>query len=459
MTGKYRQLAQNTFIFAMGAFGSKLFLFLLVPLYTNVLTTREYGISELIINIGKLILPVVSLTIYDAIFPFALSNKYKKENIFLNVNLVLLAAAVFLIIITPFWSYYKPVSEWKWYLYGYIISSFVLENNMLYLKVNEKNRLYSILCVIQSFLLLIFNYYYLIVAKAGIKGYVISLIASNVIISVTAVLTGKFIQDLIKSRFDKKLLAEMIKYSSPLIISSVLWWVIHSSDKIMVERMLGGADLGLYSTAAKIPALIGTVTSIFNQAWGFSTVKEYNSSNDSKFYSNVFQNFYIFLFGAGMFITALAKPFMSIYVGDGFSKSWLFVPMLVLGSVYSSFAVFINSLFSAMKRSTDIMWSTLFAGIINIIANYILIPIVGLQGATIGTFAAYVSLTVIVMINLRRYIAIDYKVRTFLLAAAVSFLQCAVVIKLSDSFIPSVPFLVIYCFICRRSIYNLLKAI
>ena len=47
--GKYYQLISNTFLFALGNFGSKFLVFLLFPLYTHALTTGEYGISEILV--------------------------------------------------------------------------------------------------------------------------------------------------------------------------------------------------------------------------------------------------------------------------------------------------------------------------------------------------------------------------------------------------------------------------
>ena len=74
MNDKYKALFKDTIIFAIGNLGSKMILFFLVPLYTNYLTTEEYGTADLIFTVAQLVVPVVSLTIYDAVIRFGLDK-------------------------------------------------------------------------------------------------------------------------------------------------------------------------------------------------------------------------------------------------------------------------------------------------------------------------------------------------------------------------------------------------
>ena len=74
MGNKYKNLVKDTIIFAIGNIGSKLILFFLVPLYTAYMTQEQYGTSDLIFTIAQLILPFVSIVIYDALIRFGLSK-------------------------------------------------------------------------------------------------------------------------------------------------------------------------------------------------------------------------------------------------------------------------------------------------------------------------------------------------------------------------------------------------
>ena len=76
---KYRDLSKNTILFTINSFGSKLISFLLVPLYTYVLSTNDYGTADLITSTVQLLVPVLTLNIQDAVLRFSLDKEYDKR--------------------------------------------------------------------------------------------------------------------------------------------------------------------------------------------------------------------------------------------------------------------------------------------------------------------------------------------------------------------------------------------
>ena len=79
MPSKSKALIKDTFLFAIGSFGSKFILFLLVPLYTNFMSKSEYGISELVTSLGQLLVPIVSLSIWEGLIRYALKKETGDE--------------------------------------------------------------------------------------------------------------------------------------------------------------------------------------------------------------------------------------------------------------------------------------------------------------------------------------------------------------------------------------------
>ena len=70
MNPKLKELFSNTLIFTLANFSSKILVFLMVPLYTAVLTTEEYGVSDMVNTVGNLLLPFLSLAISNAVLRF-----------------------------------------------------------------------------------------------------------------------------------------------------------------------------------------------------------------------------------------------------------------------------------------------------------------------------------------------------------------------------------------------------
>ena len=90
-SGKYSTLSKNVLLFTISSFGSKIIQFLLVPLYTSVLSTGDYGTVDLMNTTSQLLIPVLTLNMQDAVLRFCLDKKYKKNDVMavsLRVNLI-----------------------------------------------------------------------------------------------------------------------------------------------------------------------------------------------------------------------------------------------------------------------------------------------------------------------------------------------------------------------------------
>ena len=449
MGNKYKNLVKDTIIFAIGNIGSKLILFFLVPLYTAYMTQEQYGTSDLIFTIAQLILPFVSIVIYDALIRFGLSKDERPEDVLLASYIVLGIGTVLTIVITPLFGLYRPIAHWKWQLSVYIIFSAFNSSNMNYLKVKGKNVWYTVIGLIHTALMASLNIILLAVYHLGIKGYLMANIISMVVSVILSTLIARMPADLKKARFRKDLLMEMTKYSAPLILNNISWWVVHSSDKVMVEMMLDAAALGLYTVSAKIPALINVLINIFSQAWGISSVREFENSNDTKFYASVLETYAFFCFGASIMLITITKPFMRIYVADSFYESWRYVPILLASAAFASVAYYYGSRYGVLKKSGRNMATTLLAAVVNIVVNYVGIKFVGIYGAAIGTLVAYIVMAFVRMVDVGRFINIQINWTRFLAVCMLTVIQAVFVTLDLGGYIVSTVALIAFIIINR----------
>ena len=426
MNKKYKRLFGDMGIFALGALGSKLVLFLLLPIYTHVLTDSEYGIADLVFTAGDLLLPLISLSIFNGLLRFGLIEG-KRQNSFLNASIVFLVGSFAAVVFTPFLGIYAPIKIWKWYTCAYVLAHFARSNTLIFLKVKNKNKTYSIASIVQALLLVGFNILFLVVLRIGIRGYLLSTILSNILLSIFAFVIGDMQTDIREASFDKQLFKEMVLYSAPYIFNDVSWWIIHSFDKIMIESMIGDSALGIYTAASKIPSLINALTSIFSQAWGLASIKEYDSTNEVDFYSTVFKYFSVFTFGVSMLIIAVTKPFMSFYVGKAFEESWHFVPLLLASASFSAISTFASGLFGALKQSKSVMTTTIAASITNIVVNFISIKALGIYGAVLGTVFAYAVVALSRMLILKNKVDVDFHIRKLCFISTLIVIQATLV--------------------------------
>ena len=118
---RYRKLLSNTGIIAIGTFGSKLLVFLLMPLYTTWLTTEEYGTAELITGVANFLIPLACVGISTGIFRFAAERESDKEAVF-SSSIVLLAMGLGVyVLLSPLLLLVDYFSAYVWLIVLYVI--------------------------------------------------------------------------------------------------------------------------------------------------------------------------------------------------------------------------------------------------------------------------------------------------------------------------------------------------
>lgn len=424
---KYRVFLTDIILFGLGTIGSKLIMFLLLPLYTKELTSEQYGVADLVFSVSELVRPFISLAIYNGLQRFGLSKDYDKDEAFYCATIVFLLGMLMAVAVTPVFGLYAPIKEWKWYLSAYAVVIFASKNVLIYLKIADNNKLYALLSILQALILAGSNIVLLVVWERGIQGY----LEANILAPLSIVIMGFFMggaaKGLTRSCYNKLLMKEMILYSLPFIINDISWWFIHSSDKLMIERMIDASSLGIYTAASKIPLLLNVIMAIFGQAWDLFVVKEYESENNKAHYSNMFKYYIVLVFGLCVCIVSVIKPFMGIYIGGAFKSAWQYVPLLLISAAFAALDMFITTFFTALKKSGAIMWPTIGAGVVNIVVNYCFIKKINIWGAVLGTVIAYFLMMMIRIVLLRKALKFEMHITKMCLLILVAGTQAFLV--------------------------------
>ncbi|MCR5798806.1 MAG: oligosaccharide flippase family protein [Lachnospiraceae bacterium] len=413
--GRRGYLAKNTFIFAIGSLGTKIIAFFLVPLYTNVLTTEEYGIIDLLFTICTVLAPLVILNIGESLMRFPLDKDSDRTGIIstgISIWGIALLITLFAIPITHvvfpvvFLHQAQYISEYSFYLCACI---FMLASSQLflcYLRGKEELLKYSIGNIINAGLIAGFNILFLVSFKLGIKGYFLAYILANLITSIYACIAGKVILELKAFHIDVALTKNMIRYAMVLAPNTFLWWVTNSSDRIMVTALVSEAANGVYAVSYKIPSLLTGLVQIFNQAWSYSAIRE-NDSDDKEAYSNkVFRGLFATASFVAVSIFLVIKSFLRVYTGKEFYESWKYTPYLVIGFVFLSLGSFLATPYVVEKDGKGFLFSAALGATINILLNLILIPKMKVNGAAVATLLSYVGVFIYRLFDTRKYIRI-----------------------------------------------------
>ncbi len=176
---RYKKLLSNTVLFAIGTFSSKALVFLLMPLYTAVLSTEEYGTVDLIMQAGNLLLPLVSVGIINAIVRFGLDSSVRKADVFTVGLTTVFFGFLVLILFSPRLKKISYINDNLVLIYCFVLMSCLRSICHQFVRSMELVKLYTVDGIFSTFTTIMFNILFLVVFKLGITGYVLATVCAD----------------------------------------------------------------------------------------------------------------------------------------------------------------------------------------------------------------------------------------------------------------------------------------
>lgn len=406
---RYLYLIKNIGLLTLSNFATRLLSFFLIPLYTNVLTTTEYGTYDLFHTTISLIVPILTFNIQEAVLRFALDEKYSRNAIVtIAVRYFLGGCGVVLVLLTinEIFAIYS-IESLHIVLFFLMFFSQGLSGILLaYIRGIDKVAELSISSVLASVITIGCNIIFLVSFKWGLTGYFLANIIGPLIQCLYLLLQSDFLRNIHwKKRFREER-KEMLSYSRPLVANSVSWWINSASDRYIVVFFCGLAANGIYSVASKIPSILNIVQTIFNQAWTLSAVKDFDPEDKNGFFTNTYRAYNCLMVVFCSAIIVFDKPLAAFLYAKEFYTAWVYVPWLTIAIVFGALSGYIGGFFSAVKASGMFAQSTVVGAILNLALNIIFTPFMGPLGAAIATTISYFVVWAIRYLASRRFITL-----------------------------------------------------
>lgn len=420
-----KYLMKNLILFALGSVGTKLISFFLIPLYTNILTTSEYGTADFAFTICTILVPIITFNMAESVMRFSL-DKGADRNQIISVGYVFCIICILLgSIAIPVSGIFKTVENYSLYIFLYSVTYGINQILISNLRGKEKVLQYSISNILHTFCIAVFNILFLVVMETGIDGYFIANIISNVVTIIYSAVVGELKGSVKNFSLNKILMKKMVKYSSAMIPDCLMWWVINSSDRIMVTAMEGADANGIYAISYKIPSLLSTFAVIFNQAWSYSAIREDESADREEYNNKIYDKMVKTLFLCTSGLLMIIKPLLSVYVHEDYYSAWKYTPFLFMAFMFTTLGMFVAASYTVNKDGKGFLVAAVLSAGTNVVLNFILIPVMGVTGAAVATLISYFVRFVFVTINTRKYIHIKVLQKKHIMGYIVLAFMCA----------------------------------
>lgn len=442
---KYKKLFSNTIIFAIGSFSSKILVLFLVPIYTNALTTSELGIADLLQQISNWLVPIVSLTVSEAITRFGLDRAYNKKSVFtigtiLNALGLLVLLVIMLLTLAfghrsasgdstldqiVFDTVDKIIFDNGLILYLYVFMASLKLLFSYFIRAIEMVKLYAFVGILTTFFTLLFTVLLLLGLKIGVTGYLLAIILSDFIAIIYMFFRAKLWRYFSLKNFDKSVTKQMLAYCVPLIPTQIMWLITNTSSALIVTVFLSDSANGILSAAYKIPNIISTVYMIFALAWNMSAVLEKDKDEQEKFYENVFECNQSVMYILSAVILVFLHFVTNIWIGANFRESVLYAPILIYATIFTCFVTFMGTIYSVHKKSVRSLVTALISGGLNIVINLALVKFIGIYSAAIAALLSYLVVFIIRAVDCRKYQPFDLHIKKLLINCFILALMCA----------------------------------
>ncbi len=441
LMNKYKKLALNTAVFAIGSFGSKILVIFLTKLYTHFLGKDELGIKELLEPTALFLQPIFTFALQEYLIRFGLDKNYNKKEVFTTSSVITLAGMVLMALVVPFLRLIPALKYLKGYtviLIVYVITSSLRMLCQQFVRSIDMVKLFSLDGILATLTLLIFNLIFIAGFKMGVYGFMLAVILSDFLSAAYLFIKADLRKYAGMRFFNSKLGGEMIRFAAPLIPTIVMWTITSLSDRLFINSMhsdmvtLGKGTVGIYGTANRFPNLISMVSTIFLSAWNMSAITENDSADRNKFYEKVYSAYESVLFIAGAGLLFVIKPVTDILTD--YSKNpelrtvYIYTPILIGAVIFMCLNQFLGSIYSATKHSKNSFWTAFGACAVNLLMNYFLIPIWGIQGAALATFLSYFFCFWLRIVDARYYVPFRFNGGKCLMNTALLGVMCVVVI-------------------------------
>ena len=281
---RYSTLVNNTILFAISNFGSKIISLIIQPYLSYALASPDVmGVTSLMQSVANLLIPVVSLGVSFAVIRFGLDRKVDKSSVFMNGLATILLGFALMAVCWPLVRLIPNAADYLVLIYACVLMSCLRTLCTQFIRSRMLNRLVAVDGVLTSATLLGFYYLFLDVLDLGANGYLLAMACSDALSAIFVFIAGHCHQYFSFKKFNKALWKDMLRYCIPMIPASISFWIINASDLFYVQGMCDGIDgksksfiinMGLLLLALAAVGLLCSVTAHFfaaKAAIGFCT--------------------------------------------------------------------------------------------------------------------------------------------------------------------------------------------
>ena len=389
---------ENFLVYGLGGTISRFIPMIMLPVITRLYPNSEYvGLNDLSTTFISFAAALALCGMYDAMFRLFFDDKkldFQKQ--ICSTSLIFVTCTT-LILGIIFLVFRKEVAAWY---FGSEDCEILVIITILGFMVNSTNQIVSAPTRIQNKrkVFLVTNTLspvisYSIAIPLILKGYYLvaiplATIVSGVTLEISFGILNKTYFSIKSFRWEK--VKDLLKIGLPLMPNFVVYWIYNSADKVMISQILGNSYTGVYSVASKIGHISNLIYTAFAGGWLYFSYSTMNDDDQVQLKSDIFEYLGVISFFCTIALAAVSRLGFKLLFTEEYIEGYLVAPYLFLAPLLLMLYQVIANQFTIIKKTYMNLLALSSGAILNVIFNFVMVPVIGIEGASIATVLGYV---------------------------------------------------------------------
>lgn len=443
MIKEVRETTKHSVIYAVSSILMKVVGLILLPIYTDLkyLSYEDYGVLTLLETTLQVLVSLMAFSMDSSLTRWYWDKKYinRQSSIFFTSFTTLVAFILPSIVVLSLLSgslsnliFDTPEYANLLKLIAICAALQITNNHILALaKARSNSLLYAAISIGRLIISLGIIIWGVVINKGGVEYILYGYTAGEaVVLAISSIYAVRNMSP----KFEISIIKEMLVYGAPIMLSTVAGILISSTDKYMINSMSGVEDTGLYSFGYKIANTLKMVV-IMPLTFAITplNMKKIGVDGNQHFYSKV-ATYSLLIYSIAWIALSLFSYELIDLVSqsENYISAVSFIPIIGMALLF----VFLRlnlTIGLIVKKKTKILGALVFGtGILNVILNRLLIPILGIYGAALSTLLSHMAFSAAVYYYAQREYPIKYEVGKIALIIVVSTIAIAVGMPLND---------------------------
>jgi O-antigen/teichoic acid export membrane protein len=375
----------------------------LLPFYSEALSTHEFGIIAAMGAISGVVTSFIDLSLSRASYRyyFDFSDNVERKKVlgifFVGSNLAAILCFLTLIMLKPIVVLaYPEIDFYPYYFLTLATSAIAVSSNYIfnYFRMSQKINQYFFLSLASTLLQGLLIYYFVFYDKKAALGQIYALFFLSLIL--LPIYIGYAYKNFLFG-FDWTLLKTGLSYSWPTIPGLLIAWILNWSNSLFIANYGTVGEVGLYAMAFKMASIFFVASGAYSVAFQpifFRQANSVNQVSSKKYLASSIELASVCFIGLGFFLSLFSQDLVRCLLSEKYSGIYqiirILLPAFVLPAILGISSNFYYMQSKKMKLELAVVSLSAF---VSLLANFLLVKPFGIYGAAYATVISMCVMT------------------------------------------------------------------